>query len=398
MQPLIGANSNWLLLAQTNECNPMNCWKMIGLCLVVWSTTFGHATAEDPTRLLQEMAREMQAVRKQYMHRIQLLEGKMQEQLVVLQRITDATERTNNISCYLVELAEIRKLQVEQNNEITKIKYLKGLQIIKLLYEKVLGLDHHFAASRTFQELNNMANPNQYKEFIKFKEVALAKREKKSLVDLPALLSGNTILSVVQSVSNLVHSGISKEEKEKELAAVACLLDFSLRMQNDLNTIYFETAYLQSSNLKIKQDIEMLFKEYTKPIGYTNNLEGCRTSDDWEMISQKTEEYLQKMKSNSGNKQYKLQINMEFPVDRLLQFIAQYNSFIDQGAKHYEKFKIIVNSYENEKQCEVQLPAEYKKLKSDIDFAIEKFNVAYKPVEINGTKMKEILYGLNEFD
>ena len=55
-------------------------------------------------------------------------------------------------------------------------------------------------------------------------------------------------------------------------------------------------------------------------------------------------------------------------------------------------------SAENEKQCESKLPMEYKKLKADIDIAINKFNVAYKPVEVNGTKMKEILYGLNEFD
>lgn len=89
---------------------------------------------------------------------------------------------------------------------------------------------------------------------------------------------------------------------------------------------------------------------------------------------------------------------MEFPIDRLLQFITQYNNFIDQGEKFYEKFKIILNSYENEKQCETKLPQEYKKLKSDIDIAIQKFNTAYKPVEVNGTKMKEILYGLNEFE
>ena len=359
---------------------------------------FGRTMEDNPNAVIWAMTCEIKMVRLFYEQQIQLLEFQMRGCLAQLQQANQPNAVQNEMAAYLLSKEQILKLQLEQNNEITKIKYLKGLQIIKLLYEKVLGLDHHFASSRSFQELNNMANPNQYKEFIKFKEVVQAKREKKSLVDLPALLSGNTIISVVQSVTNLVNSSISKEEKEKELAAVACLLDFSLRMQTDLNTIYFETAYLQSSNLKIKQDIEVLFKEYTKPIGYSNSLEGCRTSDDWEVISQKTEEYLQKMKSNSGAKQYKLQINMEFPVDRLLQFIAQYNSFIDQGAKHYEKFKIIVNSYENEKQCEVQLPAEYKKLKSDIDFAIEKFNVAYKPVEINGTKMKEILYGLNEFD
>jgi hypothetical protein len=90
-------------------------------------------------------------------------------------------------------------------------------------------------------------------------------------------------------------------------------------------------------------------------------------------------------------------INLEFPIDRLIQFITQYNGFINEGEKFYQKFNIILNSYENEKQCESKLPLEFKKLKQDITVAIDKFNVAYKPVEINGTKLKEILYGINEF-
>jgi len=66
------------------------------------------------------------------------------------------------------------------------------------------------------------------------------------------------------------------------------------------------------------------------------------------------------MKTTAGTSQYKMQVNLEFPIDRLLQFIGQYNNFIDQGGKFYEKFKIILNSYENEKQCETKLPLEYK--------------------------------------
>ena len=92
-----------------------------------------------------------------------------------------------------------------------------------------------------------------------------------------------------------------------------------------------------------------------------------------------------------------MQIEVEFPIDRLIQFIGTYNNFINSGEQFYQKFNIILNSYENEKQCESKLPIEYSKLKSDITVAIEKFNIAYKPVEINGSKMKEILYGINEF-
>jgi len=293
---------------------------------------------------------------------------------------------------------ELIRLKEEEMKDLSKIRYLKGVQIIRLLYEKILSLDHHFASVRTFSEINKIGNPNQYPEYEKLKDLLKNKKDKKTGVDLTSILGTNTIVSVVQTFSNMMVSSLSKEEKEKELANIECILDFTLRMQNDLNTIYFETAYLQNSNDKMKDDLEKLFIDYTKPIGYASSLETCRTTDDWESIRLKTVTYLAGLKEKNGPELYSSQVNIVFPIDRLLQYITQYNSFIDQGGKFYEKFKIILNSYENQKQCETKLPLEYKKLKDDIDVAIVKFNVAYKPIEVNGSKMKEILYGISEFD
>lgn len=352
----------------------------------------------NPNAVVAELINEIKAIN----HKYELLIDIKQDELNEINKSLAIAYSTEQKVDLLVKkdliTTEIKELLEQSSGEISKIRYLKGLQIIKILYEKVLGLDHHFASVRTLNEINKISNPNQYPEYEKLKELLASKKDKKAGFDLTSVLGTNTIVSVVQTFSNMFSSSLTKEEKEKELANVDCILDFTLRMQNDLNTIYFETAFLQTSNDKIKQDIELLFKDYTKPIGYVASLENCRANDDWETVNLKMEEYLSKMKASTGTTQFKMQVNMEFPIDRLLQFITQYNNFIDQGGKFYEKFKIILNSYENEKQCETKLPLEYKKLKADIDVAINKFNVAYKPVEINGTKMKEILYGLNEFD
>ncbi len=365
----------------------------------LFATAAFSATREmDPNAVIREMASDIGVANAKYIRQKFVLE---QEATHLSETIKTAATVEQKLE-FLIRKETIRDkllaIQKENNNEISKIRYLKGLQIIKILYEKVLSLDHHFASVRSLSEINKMSNPNQYPEYGKLKEIIAAKRDKKTSFDLTAVLGTNTIVSVVQTFTNMIAASLTKEEKEKELANVECILDFTLRMQNDLNTIYFETAFLQTSNDKIKQDIEALFRDYTKPIGFESTLENCRANDDWEAVTQKMEDYLNKMKTAGGSAQYKMQVNVEFPIDRLLQFIAQYNNFIDQGGKFYEKFRIILNSYENEKQCETKLPLEYKKLKADIDLAIQKFNVAYKPVEINGTKMKEILYGLNEFD
>lgn len=376
--------------------NAATCYFVVFFLVV--NQAFSKALRSDPNEILEEMAVAIQAVNAQFAAQKIL----RQQRLSMISDELQSTGDTNRKVELLIEkdriVCELRALQKENNNEVAKIRYFKGLQVIKILYEKVLGLDHHFASVRTLKEIDKISNPNQYPEYDKLREIVATKREKKTAFDLTALLGTNAIVSVVQTFTSLINSSLTREEKEKELANVDCILDFTLRMQNDLNTIYFETAYLQTSNDKIKQDIESLFKDYTKPIGYVSTLEDCRKNDDWEAITQKMDEYLLKMKTASGTAQYKMQVNVEFPIDRLLQFIMQYNNFIDQGGKFYEKFKVILNSYENEKQCESKLPVEYKRLKSDIDIAIQKFNTAYKPVEINGSKMKEILYGLNEFE
>jgi hypothetical protein len=176
-----------------------------------------------------------------------------------------------------------------------------------------------------------------------------------------------------------------------------------LRMHNDLNTIFFETSFLQKSNDNVIKELEQLFVDYTKPIKYKTPLKECRNSDDWDEVRENLKKYLNELdkaiKDESQRyRAHKMQINLEFPIDRLLQFITIYNGHIDQGGKFYEKFGIMLNSYENEQQCATKIPAEYKKLKESIAISIEKFNTAYKPVEINGSKMKQILYGINEFD
>jgi hypothetical protein len=298
----------------------------------------------------------------------------------------------------------INKNKFAEATDISKVRYLKGLQIIKILYEKTLTLDHHFASVSTFNEINNLSNPNHYPEFTKMKDAINGKQNRKQGFSLSNLLGNNIYTSVLHSfVALFTNTNTSKAEKEASLQEVECILDFTLRMHNDLKTIYFETAFLQKSNDNIIKELEQLFVDFTKPIKYRIPLKECRNTDDWDTVRDNLNNYLEILNKAINDetmryKAHKMQINLEFPIDRLLQFITLYNSHIDQGAKFYEKFGIMLNSYENEQQCATKIPLEYGKLKDNIAISIKKFNTAYKPIEINGSKMKEVLYGINEYD
>lgn len=353
---------------------------------------------KDPNVIFQEMLQEIENINEIYdikNHSIHLKIQKIDRKL----KVSDNVEQKVELLIQK-DILKTRLQSLKQSNakDITKVRYIKGLEIIRLLYEKVLSLDHHFASVATFSEINKIANPNQYPEYDRLKSLVKSKRHKKEGFDLTNVLGTNTLVSVINTFSNMMVSDLSKEEKEEELQNIDCILDFTLRMQNDLNTIYFETAFLQKSNATIKADIEKLFLNFTKPIGYAAQLEDCRNNDDWASVRQKLNKFVEQMNKANDSDGLRMRIDLEFPIDRLIQFITQYNNFINDGEDFYQKFKIMLNSYENEDQCQSKLPIEYKKLKSDIDIAVQKFNVAYKPIQVNGSKMKQLLYGLNEYE
>ncbi len=353
---------------------------------------------EDANKVVKEMIDEIQTIRNFYSSEERLIQKKISKINKSLSMEIPMDKKVD----LLVEKDLLRESLKELNGleyaEVSKIRYIKGLQVLRILYEKILSLDHHFSSVYTLSEINKISNPNNYPEFQQVKELVRNKKNKKLNLDLGNILGANPIASTAQTFINLLDIDLTSGEKKQELQKIECVLDFTLNMHNELNTIYFETTYLQSGNQTLKSDIEMLFVDYTKPIGYEQSLQECRSKDDWDGIRSKLDTYLNKMSAAKGRDQFKQQVNIEFPIDRLLRFIDEYNNFIDQGEQFYRKFKIILNSYENVTQCESQIPIEYTKLKNDMDLAIDKFNVAYKPVEINGSKMKEILYGLNEFE
>lgn len=291
-----------------------------------------------------------------------------------------------------------------ETNDISKLRYRKGLQIIKILYEKVLGLDHHFAAVRTFNEISNLSNPNHYPEFTRLKETLQQQNgEKKKGFELTSILEKNIYTNILSSLIKIFNAPKDSNEKTSDLKSIECIVDFTLQMHQDLKTIFYETAFLQQSNEAIKLGIEQLFKEYTKPIRYESTLADCRGNDDWDRVEDLLNIYMQKLNEAVAVKEMaakinKLQVNLEFQVDRLLQFIGQYNNFIEQGERYYGKFKLVLNNYANKQACSGVIPQEYMKLADDIDIAINKFKTAYKPVEVNGSKLKELLYGINEID
>ena len=257
---------------------------ILGTGTMYCSTITKNDTEDKINLILLEWSHEVSEITTHY-------EGIRNDLYNKLHQITLSQKKVPSIDkqVALLILKDQLQEQLKTNNlseisDVSKIRYLKGLQIIKLLYEKMLSLDHHFASVSTFHEIKKIANPNNYPEFNNIKEVIGTKADKKKGFDLTNILGNNIYASVAHSFISLFNNdSTSKAQKEESLKDVECILDFTLRMHNDLNTIYFETVFLQKSNENIMTELQQLFVDFTKPIKYKTPLKECRNNDDWDL-------------------------------------------------------------------------------------------------------------------
>lgn len=287
--------------------------------------------------------------------------------------------------------------------DLAKIRYKKGIEVIKILYEKVLGLDHHFTSLKTHQSIQLMANPNSYPGFQNTGKIMQERLYKKSSINIPSLLESNGYVSAIFSLVSGFFGDGKPVERQAELDDVSCILDFTLKMSNELNTIYYETQFLITNNNKLREDCIELFDNFTEVINYKTRLDKCRDTDDWETIDELLDKFIEDIKSAEATGDQRLiqsvvtkgHINMEFAIDRLLDYLNKYADFINQGENYYKKFAVVVDSYDNETACAGKLPMQFSALKDEIKFSIDKFIQAYDIAELKGSKLKDLLYGYN---
>lgn len=355
-------------------------------------------------RILIDTRSELESTTKGFYLRSQKLDRQMAEVDQILEEALHAVRLRKQYLRAMVRkvrlLDERQLLNESYQLSLTETRYRKGLELIKLLYEKILGLDHHFTSMQTYQHVMMLSNPNTFPEFQQTKRLLEERLKKKTALKLPSLLEANPFLSAAFSLVASVVGDAAPAQKEKDLEQIACILDFTVRMGNDLNIIYYETEFLKENNQSLKEDCMALFSDYVKPIGYMVPLDICRKKDDWEAVSDAMEAYSIRLSaamiqtSESARRDvYKYQTDLEFSVDRLLDFINKYAAFIGQGVKYYQKFQVIVGNYANEKTCASNLPRQFSELKSDIGVSIGKFNESYNIAELKGSKLKDLLYG-----
>lgn len=309
---------------------------------------------------------------------------------------TSADRKVGLLEEKLELLDALSRIENAETLEMLKVRYGKGIDLIKVMYEKVLGLDHHFSSMQTYQNVAVLSNPNTFPAFKQIQGILKEKSNTRLGFSFPGIWESNAFLTATFSiVSSLLGKGRS-EEKSAEINEISCVLDFTLRMHGDLNIVRHETEFLKKANQALKEECEALFKEYTLFLDYLVPLADCRKNDDWEQLQEQLLKFmgqLQEESTKNVQEAKKKEVDLAFATQRVADFITKYSNFIQQGIQYYQKFDSIISSYENEATCAPSLPHQFQELKNDIKTTIEKFNNTYNLPEIQGSRLKSLLYG-----
>ena len=292
---------------------------------------------------------------------------------------------------------QIRCYEAETDLKLLRLRYRKSIELLKILYEKILSMDHHFTSLRTSQQILRISNPHEYPEFKEMKTILEERIKKKSGFALPSIMESNPYLSAMYSIVGLALGANDSRQDKAQLEKIACILDFTVRMHQDLNIIFYETEYLRDGNQNLKRECELLFADCARQVDYTIPLVVCRDSDDWEQLFTRLDTYIEqslKAGNTSSLVQKKATANLQFAIDRVVHFLDNYCAFVTQGNEYYKKFAKIASGYSHEKICSEALPESFNRLKNDIEITLEKFNSAYKLPEIQGSRLKDLLYGI----
>lgn len=287
-----------------------------------------------------------------------------------------------------------------QNLSNLQLRYSKGIEVIRLLYEKILSLETLFSGLRTHQNIANMANPHSYPDFQKTRAILEKEVNKKFNFKLPGFLDSNPYVSTAYSlVASVVGSGNSQEKKE-EFEKIACIIDFTMRMNADLRIIYNETNFLNDAVIQLKQDCEVLFSDCTEPVDYLTTIGDCRNKDEWKLIQNHLENDIEELKKETtGSEAFAIDQNervveLDFATKRIADFIIKYSDFINLSTQYYQKFENIISNYENEMICLDHLPREFQNLKGDVNMTLNKFKNTYDLPELEGSRLRDLLYGI----
>jgi len=179
---------------------------MKGINITGDSTTF-YDIHQSGFKAIYQLQGKYQAERSRINQQLQWL-------ALQLVHLTSADQKVELLEEKLELLDALSRVENAETLEMLKVRYGKGIDLIRVMYEKILGLDHHFSSMQTYQNVAVLSNPNTFPAFKQIQGILKEKSSSKLGFSFPSIWESNAFLTATFSIVSSLLARLSYFENK----------------------------------------------------------------------------------------------------------------------------------------------------------------------------------------
>jgi hypothetical protein len=281
------------------------------------------------------------------------------------------------------------------------LRYETGKEVLYVLLKNTAKLDFTISLSRNLASFESLGNPMQSPAFQRvMNDLEQPSRTvDKANLALSQTFLANPFLGAAYAMSSLFTSRFNRQEKEQRFGQIACVLDFTSRVNGDFKVVQANLEQLDTRLARFDTATTQVFQDYVAAVGYRQswtNYRAARASSALDPASTAIAAYFDRLRRDStkvGQSAHTPRLTpTTYQLQRVRQQLADYDLLLNQMAGFLAAYEQILSSHRNESCTEIpNLPATMAELIQGAAENRQKFSAAYLD-DIPATS-KSILHG-----
>ena len=321
---------------------------------------------------------------KQLTDRVNTLNAAVPQTTTSIAQLKDALKATTD---RLGALEALNKAEYGHAFDAAALRYETGKEVLYVLLKNTAKLDFSISLSRNVAAFEALGNPM---ESPAFQNVMNELEQPNHTIDkanlaLPQTFLANPFLGAAYAMSSLFTSRFNRQEKEQRFGEIACVLDFTSRVNGDFKVVRANLDQLDTRLARFDTATTQVFADYVGAIGYHQTwaqYREARASNPVDPASAAITLYFAQLRRDSSKAAQGARApNLSpttYQLQRVRQQLADYDLLLNQMASFLASYEQILSSHRNESCAEIpNLRETMAELIQGAEENRQKFSAAY---------------------
>lgn len=291
---------------------------------------------------------------KQLTDRVNTLNAAVPQAATSIAQLKDALKTTTD---RLNALEALNRAEYGHSFDAAALRYDTGKEVLYVLLKNTAKLDFTISLSRNLASFEALGNPMQSPAF---QSVMNDLEQPNHTVDkanlsLSQSFLANPFLGAAYAMSSLFTSRFNRQEKEQRFGEIACVLDFTSRVNGDSKVVRASLDQLDTRLARFDTATTQVFEDYVGAVGYHQTwpqYRAARASSAVDPASAAITTYFDRLRRDSTKAVQSARAPNLAPttyqLQRVRQQLADYDLLLNQMASFLASYEQILSTHRNE--------------------------------------------------